>query len=61
MSNIDPNNLVALADSLGQFIELCAGHRVKAEEAGFSSPIAEQMALDMHRGLVESVFSRGTK
>lgn len=56
MSGIDTNNLAGLADSLTQLIELASNHRFKAVEAGFSDEHAQRMAVDLHYGLVRSIF-----
>ena len=51
----EPDPIEALAqaaDALRKMIELAAGHKVSAMEAGFSEEHAEQMAVHFHAELV---------
>ena len=45
------------ADALDALLEICAGHRIKAEAAGFSSETAETMAAALYAHLILSMFS----
>lgn len=47
------NATFSFLDTTSQYIELCAGYKARAIEAGFSIPVAEEMALDMHRTIME--------
>ncbi len=44
-----------LADQLTAIIELSAGHRERCKEAGFSEPVAQEMAAAVHNGLIAFV------
>lgn len=49
------DGLLAVADGLTQIIELAAGHRNRALAAGFSNEAAEEMAVEVHRKLVDLI------
>lgn len=44
--------LVQAADAFAKIIEVCAGHRARAEAAGFSPTVAEHMAVTLHDALI---------
>lgn len=48
----NPDAMISAAEELAQLIEIAAGHRARALEAGFSPIIAETMALHIHEFLV---------
>jgi len=51
--------MALLAEAMTTFIELAAGHKMRAMEAGFAEDTAEQMASQVHAGLVAGLFSGG--
>ncbi len=48
----DTEALAELADVMQQILETAAGHKARAETAGFSPTVAERMALHAHALLV---------
>jgi len=50
-----------VADHFAKIIEVSAGHREKAIAAGFSKDTAEQMAIQIHAALVESLTQSARK
>jgi len=47
------DGLAITADNLDALLTLVAGYRQKAVDAGFSEYSAEEMAVDVHRKLLE--------
>ena len=54
---IDVAALAVVADGLTAIIEICAGHRQKCEQAGFSPTAAEHMAVTVHTEMLTNLFT----
>jgi hypothetical protein len=52
---------MAVADHFSKIIEVSAGHRERAVSAGFSPPVAEQMALHVHEALIAVLMGKAKK
>jgi hypothetical protein len=48
--------LASTSDALDSLIELAAGHRIKAESAGFSPKVAEAMAAALYGYMLVAMF-----
>jgi hypothetical protein len=48
--------LTSTSDALDSLIELAAGHRIRAEAAGFSPKVAEAMAAALYGYLLTAMF-----
>jgi len=49
------DSYLVIADQFAKLVELSAGHKQKAIEAGFSESIAEQMGLQVHIAMVDTL------
>lgn len=49
----EPPDLMKIADSVGAFLEVASGYRLNAIKNGFSEDGAEEMALELHRYLLD--------
>lgn len=52
---MDDAEFAAIADGMDSMVEMAKGFRVKMEAAGFSTPIAEEAALEFLRMVVRGV------
>jgi hypothetical protein len=48
--------MAELADSVGMLLEMSAGYRRRAVQAGFSEDAAERVALELHHRLLGVAF-----
>lgn len=49
--------MAQIAESMEIILAVVAGHRVKLEQAGFSSTVAEQMSAMLYQQLLFKVFA----
>jgi len=58
---VNPEDMAKAMDSMVQLIELAAGYKARAMDAGFDEATASEMAADIHAALASNVLSTGKK
>lgn len=52
-----PTALLQISESLEPVLDLASSFKAKAEEAGFSPAVAEQIAADTYQVVVKKIFN----